>query len=237
MNLFPVRISFAHSRERSQLRGRLRPSRISVIAVGALGLVATLMAVPASAATSGSNSATVNLAPSAPPPVRSITVSPTTAAFGECVTSNGTASSSPSELPFPNGGCNVGDPTNTGVVGGITITNGNTAGHIDINGQPATPADAGGTPWTIAPTSAANPGVDQFFEFGFGSHFLTNNNNNSDVGTAPTCDTAFNVVGTAGDCSASAGQASNEALFIEGPSSSTDQNGPFTITTTWTAVP
>jgi hypothetical protein len=190
------------------------------------------MAVPASAATSGSNSATVSIAPTAPPPVRSITVSPTTAAFGECVTSNGTSTTTPSELPFPNGECQVGDAISTGVVGGITITNGTVPGHIDVNGQTATPSDAGGTPWVIAPTSAANPGVDQFFEFGLGSQ-----NNGENIATAPTCDTAFNVVGTAGDCSASAGQASNEVLVIEGPSSSTDQNGPFTITTTWTAVP
>jgi hypothetical protein len=162
-------------------------------------------------------------------------VSPTTATFGDCVTSNGTASSSPSELPFPNGECEVGAPTTTGVIGGITITNGTVPGHIDVNGQPATPADAG-TPWTLGTTAGA-PGVNQFLELAEGNQSATNPNNSADVGTAPSCDTAFNTVGTAGDCSASAGQASNEALAIAGPSSSTDQNGPFTITTTWTAVP
>jgi hypothetical protein len=127
------------------------------------------------------------------------------------------------------------------VTGGITITNGNTAGHIDVNGQNAIPADMGGTPWAIENT--VNPGVDQFLEDTLGSQSNGVGSNNTSLSTAPVCDTAFNVVGVGspvqpvGDCSATAGQSSNEVLNMVGPSSSTDQNGPFTVTTTWTAVP
>jgi hypothetical protein len=79
--------------------------------------------------------------------------------------------------------------------------------------------------------------VNQFLEQNEGSQISTNTNNVAAVSTTPACDTAFTVAGTTGDCTASAGQASNEALNIMGPTSSTDQNGPFTVTTTWTAVP
>jgi hypothetical protein len=193
-----------------------------------------MMVLPASAATTGSNTATVGILP---PAVRSITVSPGTGAFGECSGPNTSGSSPiPSDLAFPNGACQLGDLLGSGgVSGGITITNGTVAGHIDVNGQSATPADAG-TPWTLESTSAT-PGVNQFQESTIGGQVLTVATNGAPVDTAPVCDQGFTVVGTVGSCSASAGQSSNEILGITGPSSSTDQNGPFTITTTWTAVP
>jgi hypothetical protein len=230
MNLFFVRISVEFKRDCTKTRARIRPSRVTAIAAGVLGLVATMMALPAAASTSGSNTATVQLVP---PAVRSITVSPATAVFNHC-SPNATA------LAFPNGACQVGlqDATTGAITGGITITNGSVAGHIDVNGQNATPSDVGGTPWTLL-TTPSTPGINQFIEETFGSSLV--NSNGSLVAPTPLCDGAFTLAGTppnqTGDCSASANQSANEALLLEGPSSSTDQNGPFTITTTWTAVP
>jgi hypothetical protein len=227
MKLFPVRISLQRSHERRHFRARFRPSRVTAIAVGVVGLVATVMALPASAATSGSNAATVNLVP---PVVRSITVSPAMATFGNCT------GGSPSQLAFPNGQCQVGLPSTTGggVIGGITITNGTTAGHIDVNGQNATPSDMG-TPWTLLANNSLTPGADQFLEAtatANGAMLIP-----SPVAPTPSCDNSFSSSGSVASCSAMPGQSSNEALLMTGPSLSTDQNGPFTITTTWTAVP
>lgn len=232
VDLLGVRISY--HRARSRAARRARPGR-TLLAVGA-GLLALLSldAIPATAATTGSNTATVQLTP---PPVRSVTVSPSTAAFGNCSGPNETGTNSnPAELAFPNGSCLVGTAGAAVITGGITITNGTAAGSIDVNGQAATPADAG-TPWSLVPASAGTPGVDQFVEATDGSALTSASGNYTSVTSTPTCDTAFTVVSSAGSCAAAAGQSSEEALVIEGPSSSTDQNGPFTITTTWTAVP
>jgi hypothetical protein len=233
MNPFFVRISVERKRDCAMDRARNRPWRVTAIAAGTVGLIATILALPASAATTGSNSSTVGLLP---PPVRSITVSPTTGAFGECSGPNSSGSSPvPSEIAFPNGSCQIGDLLGGGgVTGGITITNGTEAGHIDVSGQSATPADAG-TPWTLEAGSL--PGVDQFDEATIGGQIQTVATNSSSVQTVPLCDQGFTVFGLAGSCTASANQSSNELLGITGPSSSTDQNGPFSITTTWTAVP
>lgn len=244
MNLFFVRISVERTRECRQPRARNRLPRVTAIAAGAVGLLATMIVLPASAATTGSNTATVGLLP---PPVRSLTVSPTTAAFGNCVDNTGAASPDPTKLPFPNGACTVGTATVTSTIpGGITITNGAVAGHIDVNGQDATPADVGGTPWTMEypgnflSTPQILPGVDQFAEETLGNNYFVGINSYTAFDGSPVCDLAFTITSTTpatGSCAASAGQSSMEALDITGPSSSTDQNGPFTITTTWTAVP
>lgn len=188
-------------------------------------------AIPAGASSSGTDSATVNLAP---PPVRSVTVSPTTASFGGCTGPSGTGSSvDPSELEFPNGLCFVGSSSPTGTTG-VTITNGAAPGHIDVNGQDATPAD-GGTSWALITTGT--PGADQFREATNGSQFPSVPSNEVIVPTIPVCDTGFTVTSGNGDCTATANQLSTELLVLEGPSASSDQNGPFTVVTTWTAVP
>lgn len=214
---------------------RRRPSRPLTAPLALLGVLlfgTTLTsAVPAGASTTGTNSATVNLAP---PPVRSVTISPTTSAFGACSGANGTGSSvDPGELEFPNGWCFVGASGPTGTTG-ITITNGAASGHIDVNGQDATPAD-NGTPWALIATGT--PGTDQFREATNGSQMASVPSNEVIVPTTPVCDTGFTVTAGSGDCTAAANQSSTEVLVIEGPSVSSDQNGPFTIVTTWTAVP
>jgi hypothetical protein len=218
---FRVRIERvgANRSERNQGIGRNRTIAALVGAAALLPMV--LVALPADAASSGSNGATVNLTPAA---VRSLTVTPATSTFGNC--SGGNAS----ELAFPNGLCSVGTFSTSPVTGGVTVTNGSTAGHIDVSGGNAVPADHG-TPWSLV-TLQVLPGTDQFLEVtesaapGTGQTTLV-------VPTA-SCDVAFDV-GLDG-CAATSGQSTEEELAINGPSTSSDA-GPFTITTTWTAVP
>lgn len=230
VDLLVVRISFHHDRVRA---GRIRPRHPGrrhagryalAVATGLLALL-SIDTVPAVAATTGSNTATLALTPA---PIRSVTVTPATATFGACSGPNS------SELFFPNGVCTVGLGGTGGITGGVTITNGTAAGHIDVNGQNATPSD-NGTAWSLV--SVGTPGVDQFREATDGAAVNTVGTNLTIVSTQAACDTAFTVTSGAGDCTASAGQSADESVVVEGPSSSTDQNGPFTITTTWTAVP
>jgi hypothetical protein len=181
--------------------------------------------LPAGAATSGSSSATLTLTP---PPVRSVTVTPATATFANCSGPNANL------LAFPNGTCSVGTFVAGPVTGGITVTNGAAAGHIYVNGANAVPADAG-TPWTL--TSAIAPGTDSYLE----ETGAYSNSINAPVHQVLTntaaCDVAFTpAFAVGGGCAATAGQVGNEQLAITGPSTSSD-SGPFTITTTWTAVP
>lgn len=240
VNLLVASVSFHRSRPRAgdsrahHTHPRLTGRQILVVAASLLAL-SSIDAIPAVAATTGSNASSVALSP---PMIRSITVTPTTAAFGNCSGPNGSGTNAnPSELAFPNGQCEVGLVGQGGVTGGVTITNGDAAGSIEVNGQNATPADPGGNSWSLLPSSGVPPGVDQFFEATNGSALGTANNNLTAMSTMPTCDTAFSVVNNAGSCAAAAGQSSDEALVMEGPSATSDPNGPFTITTTWTAVP
>jgi hypothetical protein len=187
------------------------PRRLALAGLAALA-VAAVPVGSALAATSGSVSETITVA------VRSVTVSPSSASL--C--------SSASPLTFPNGRCQTSN---------ITITNGSAAGHIDVNGADAIPADSG-THWTlcagtVAPTCSGggNAGQDQYRENTF------NNSNTSirpDLTNTPQCDTSF-APGSA--CAAAAGQSTKEFIAMTGPSASTDTSSTFTSSVTWTAVP
>jgi hypothetical protein len=203
------------------------------VAAAVVAVVPALaLAVPATAATTGSNVGTLTLTP---PAVRSVTVTPATSTFANCTGPNA------AQLAFPNGFCSVGVAGNSGAAGGVTVTNGTAAGHIDVNGANAVPSDSG-TPWTLLDSPSAyapsltTPAADQYDELTqvlFSGHGVVN----SVVSTTPTCDLAFDgTTSTPGGCTAAAGASTTESLVIEGPSTSTDA-GPFAITTTWTAVP
>jgi hypothetical protein len=184
-------------------------------------------ATPALAATTGSSTATIDVAPE----VLSLTVSPETVSFSSCTFYTGTGSVSGSALQFPNGTCDVG--TGAGgaeddlVTGGVTITNTGVAGDIDVNGADAIPSDDG-TPWILQPSTDGLPGVNQF-NLWTAWVYTTN------LGTTPACDDAFNAPDTG--CGATAGQSQEEEIELRGPSSSTDTSSVFTTIITWTAVP
>ncbi len=99
-----------------------------------------------------------------------------------------------------------------------------------MSGGSAIPADAA-TNWTLLGT-LGQPGANQFAEetedYGVSSPIY------SVVSTTPTCDTSFDDA--AAGCPAAANQSTEEEVLIVGPTTSSD-SGPFTVTTTWTAVP
>jgi hypothetical protein len=193
--------------------------RIAV--AGAMAVLALGGAVPASADTSGSATATVNTA------VRSLTVSPSTTTFDACFNSAGLNTGG--TLAFPNGEC-------IATIAPITITNGAAPAHIDVQGSnTAVPSD-NGTPWTLCNVNVSSipcsgnhlPGQDQFTESTDGITGGTG------LSTSPQCDTAFTAAGT---CIAAAGEASTERLRFRGPTTSTDNSPRWTTVWTWTAVP
>jgi hypothetical protein len=189
---------------------------------GVVAALALAGAVPVSAATSGSTTATINTA------VRSVTVSPSTTTFDSCATQTGPVSGS--TLPFPNGNCFTNNVP-------VDVTNGPVPAHIDVQGGNAVPSD-GGTPWmlcdsytgTTAPCTGTGglPGRDQFEEYPVGASI------GSDLTNSPRCDAAFSAVSS---CAAAAGQFTFERLYVTGPSASSDNSGSFITVWTWTAVP
>ncbi|HTW05886.1 MAG TPA: hypothetical protein VME46_00130 [Acidimicrobiales bacterium] len=196
---------------------RTRRKWALVVPVAAAALCCS--AAPALADTSGTNTATLNVAP---PPVVSITVSPTASTFGNCVTENGAPSSA---LVIPLGVCSVGQVVEGAVVGGITITNGSAPAEIEVNGAAAEPSD-GGTPWALSNNGGSNANV-------FGeSVWSVLDQGSTNIQPTATCDIAFAGQG----CSAAAGASQTEQLYVGAPTSSTDTSPTWTITTTWTAI-
>jgi hypothetical protein len=127
-------------------------------------------------------------------------------------------------------------------VGTIKITNGASAGHVDVTGSDAIPSD-GGKHWTLCggigqacTGKRGRPGKDQLQTATLGGSvrkpaqgtILTYN---------PQCDAAYDLsTGTQG-CVASAGQVANEGLNIFVAATSTDPAKTFTNPVSWTAVP
>jgi hypothetical protein len=218
-----VRVEVGHPRSpRPQLLSRrtLPCPRHAPLAAAMIALL-SVSATPALAATTGSSTATINVAPE----VLSLSVSPATATFANCG-EDGTAT----ELSFPNGTCDVGSGAGGAsddlVTGGITITNTGVAGDIDVNGADAIPSD-GGTPWTLVP-STTTPGENEFTLW-TAWQYSTN------LSTTPACDEAFNAPDAG--CGATTGQSTEEEIELRGPSSSTDTSSVFTTVISWTAVP
>ena len=111
-----------------------------LLAMVTIGLAACgITAAPQGAGTSGS----IGLSLTTVPTVRSVTVSPATASFGEC--GGGKASrdtkSTAGKLGFPDGECSVG-LMSPGIYP-ITITNTGIASYVYVSGTSASPADDG----------------------------------------------------------------------------------------------
>jgi hypothetical protein len=137
-------------------------------------------------------------------------------------------------LDPPNGFC---------ITPSVTVTNGGTAGQIDVQGSNATPAGGTGA-WTLVQSSA--PGTDQY-DLNTTAYVLngtTADGAPSQYSTtaAPACDNAFDVgaspsANAVQGCAATANDSSTEFIGIVGPSSAgTDTATSETGTVTWTAV-
>jgi hypothetical protein len=187
-------------------------------------------------------SASINMSLNTVPVIRSVTVSPGKATFGNCTggsTSQNTASAS-GKLGYPNGRCWYGKPEPGGQFP-ITITNTGIASQVDVSGTTAYPSDSGNQ-WTLCNagrspvvTCTGNnhdvPGPDQYLVETFSPE---NNPNTAGITDAPVCDHQF---AQAGSCQAVQGSFATEGLELVGPESTTDNSTRWTVTITWMPVP
>lgn len=205
---------------------RRRRGQSALLLLAAFVALAGVAALPAS----GGNGLNLSLN-IAPQSVKSVTVSPTSASYGQCVG----GSSTPFQLGFPNGECQG--------QGSITVTNGQSDAIILVAGSDMVPADQG-PHWTLCKFASTCtqqvPGPNQYYET------LSTSPGYNNTGPAPpgpgpflslsnqaVCDTDF----AGGQCGATVGPgfSQSEYLAITGPSSSTDQSPSWSTVVTWTA--
>jgi len=221
--------------------GRKAPSQalsaaiIALAAVGAAGC-----GIKGAVPQNSGQAASVNLSLRTVPTIRSVTVSPASASFGNC--EGGLASrntqSTPGKLGFPNGHCFVGLLT-PGFYP-VTITNTGIASAIDVNGTSAYPSD-GGVQWILCnrygrggPSCTHDggrlPGKDQYLI----ENFSAAGEQSVGISGTPTCDPEFYA---SGHCWAVQGASQSEGIELIGPLVSTDTSTKWTMTITWTPVP
>lgn len=206
--------------------------RVVALAVLATLAVAGVAALPAFAA-SGSQSVSVSVVTQA---VKSITVSPGTNTYTNCVYGTSTAT----QLGFPDGACKGSSS--------VTLVNGSAPSNILINGADMIPADSG-THWQLCkglvgscsgpPDQFANvlPGPDQYYETVQQGAGYNSGPQGGQMGAfqvlsnTPNCDTVFN----SGSCSANSGQGATEFISMTGPQSSSDPSNSFSTSITWIA--
>jgi hypothetical protein len=186
--------------------------------------------------------ANLNLSLKTVPTVRSITISPDKATFGDCTggnLSNNTASEG-SRLGYPNGTCWVGESSPVKYYP-IKITNSGIGSFMEVNGSNVSPSD-GGNEWSLCnvgkhPAVTCDgyknsvPGVDQYIL----RNFSTDGSNSTGLTGTAACDHAF---GPHGKCWAAPGVSQREGFKLIGPSAPTDYSSTsWTMTITWTPVP
>lgn len=172
------------------------------------------------------------------PTVVSVTVSPSSAAFGGCTGGNKSVNtaSTANALGFPNGRCWLGSPGSHGSFP-ITITNTGVAADIYVSGASASPSD-NGSGWGLCnigsnPVSACTgsggklPGADQYLL----QNFAGGSTNPTGLTGSTVCDVEF----AAGSCSAVQGDSQQEGVELTGPTETADQSAKWTVTITWTA--
>lgn len=174
------------------------------------------------------------------PTIRSVTVSPDKANFGNCAGgyANRTTASTLGELGYPNAACFLGKPQESFP---ITVTNTGIASHIYVNGANAVPSDAGiewrlcnpGPKPDVACTSnnGMSPGENQYVVQNFAPNRRLNA---AGLTNSLACDPEFSPVG---GCWTSFGASQREGLKLTGPLKPDDTSTSWTVTITWNAVP
>jgi hypothetical protein len=220
----------------------LKARSLALAAVG-LVLVGSGVAgcgISGAAPPNSGQAASVNLSLTTVPTIRSVTVSPASASFGNCT--GGLASSNTQstigKLGFPNGQCLVG-LLSPGFYP-ITITNTGIASAIYVNGSSANPAD-GGDQWNLCNRDGHGgprctrhdgqlPGTDQYMVENFSALGVRT----SGISATPACDREFYA---SGQCWAVEGASQSEGIELIGPAVSTDTSTKWILTITWTPVP
>ena len=213
---------------RTPVKQRRRHSR----RLAMLGVCATIVgvALPVSADTTGTvvMTVTVNVLGVATPPapagptvltVRSITVSPSIAAYSSCTNPTGAT------LTVPGGECT----SPTGAATAVTIKNGALPSKIQVSGTDFKPmVDPGTDKWTLGNAQGENIAM------------VTTKNLSGATGTttvlaADTCDLAFSASSSGGSCDAIANGSAQEVLTLKAPTLSTSKADAWSHSVTWTA--
>ena len=212
---------------------------VAVAFLAAAGLAACATGGTSSMAGTAGGSSSISISLKTVPTVVAVSVSPSSASFGNCSGGNGsvnTASTS-AALGFPNGQCWVGKAGSGGSYP-ITITNTGVAARIFVNSGNAVPSDSG-TQWGLcnlgrSPTVACAlssgqlPGNNQYLL----QNFAAGSVNAAGLTGTSVCDPEF----AAGSCAAVTGDAQQEGIKITGPELSSDTSTSWTVTIKWTAV-
>ena len=214
---------------------RVRRRRTWGVILVALALLFAVLVFANKSAPAATNGGSISLSLKAVPTIRSVTVSPSTATFGNCTGGSADAdtASTSSALGYPNGHCWEGAPGATGSFP-IKITYQGPPGQVFVVGANASPS-GGGPDWALCNPSAActgpggAPGVDQYMVKNFG----TDTNNSTGLTGSLTCDHEFSSRG----CSATQGQSEKEGIELIGPESSGSTSSSWTVTVTWAAAP
>lgn len=222
------------------MRRKVRSLTLAAVGLIVAGSGVAGCGITGAAPQNAGQAASVNLSLTTVPTIRSVTVSPASATFGNCT--GGLASrntqSTAGKLGFPNGHCFVG-LMNVGFYP-ITITNTGIASAIYVNGSSANPSD-GGDQWILcnrngdgSPTckraDGRLPGTDQYMV----ENFSAAGEQTAGISGTPACDPEFD---TSGRCWAVQGASQSEGIELVGPSFSTDTSTKWTLTITWTPVP
>ena len=216
-----------------------RTALLAFLAAGALlGLTAcgSASAPPAGAGKGASIAVSLKVVPT----IRSVTISPAKAKFGDChggYAYLNTASTS-GALGYPNGHCWLGSPKTSFP---ITITNTGIASYMYVNGANAVPSD-GLTEWSLCnpgskpavactSNSGMSPGKNQYVVQNFSPNRKLNY---AGLTNTVACDPEF---GLTSGCWSTYGQSQREGLLLIGPAEIDDTSTSWTVTITWTPVP
>jgi hypothetical protein len=182
---------------------------------------------------SGSVTAHLNVVPT----IRSVTVSPGSVNFGNCINGTGDTASAGDKMGYPNGICLVG---NTGSNGHfpVTVTYTGLAGNVWVHADNAV-SDHNGS-WSLCnPTGKPaciggqnQPGKNQFEVMTFAQEV----NNYHILTSDAQCDTEFD---SGGACAATPAefqsQTGHEGIRLIGPASSDDSSTSWSVTIIWQA--
>ena len=195
---------------------------------------AAAVAAGAAPALAASGTATSTLTLTTAPHILSVTVGPSSVAFGGCT---GGDTRSPGVMGFPNAHCQ----TPSSGVHALTVSDQGQPERILVQGGDFVPLDTSSRPlasgrWglcnsndRVAPacTNHGAPGADQY-------RLRTRSSNRlgPSLSTAPQCDMALTPTG----CTLEPGQRARESFIMVGPSAASNPATRYTTTVTWTAV-
>lgn len=213
-----------------------------LVAAAAAGCVGLTACGTASAPAGAGKAASINMSLNTVPTIRSVTVSPDKATFGDCAggSAGANTASTSAKLGYPDGRCWYGRPGPNGRFP-ITITNTGIASDVDVSGSSASPAD-GGDQWnlcnigqhpavTCTGRNNSLPGKDQYLILNFSPD---NKPDLAGLTGTPSCDHQFTQ---SGGCNVTQGEFQTEGIGLIGPSVTSDNSTSWTVTITWMPVP